>query len=144
MLLRVATRDDVPRIVGLMRELAAFEKLAGPDDHAALRLTADLGARYQAWVAEDGGAVVAYALVHETYSTFAAKPVLWLEDLYVTPGARRKGLATALLREVQAEARRRGCARVAWAVLDWNVDAQRLYEGLGAQRKPWLWYELPV
>lgn len=128
-------------MVQLMRELAAFEKLPGPDAEGERRLAADFGARYHGLVAEDGRAIVAYAIVYETYSNFLARPVLWLEDVYVTPASRRGGVATALLREVAREARRRGCARVAWAVLDWNVDAQRFYERLGATRQPWLWYQ---
>lgn len=137
-----ATRADVPDIVRLMRELAQFEKLPGPDGHAEARLANDLGRRFDAWVAQVGNDIVAYALAYETYSTFAAKPVLWLEDLYVTPRVRRSGIARDLMTEVGREASRRDCARVTWAVLDWNAEAIRFYEKLGATRKPWVWYEM--
>lgn len=142
MQIRRATRADMPAILELIRELAEFEKLPPPDGAGYARLIQDLGRRFDAFVAIEGAQTVAYAIVYETYSSFAAKPALWLEDVYVTPAARRKGVGKALLAEVAREAKRRGCVRVAWAVLDWNVDAQKMYDALGAQRKPWLWYEL--
>lgn len=144
MVVRRASRADMPAILDLIRELAEFEKLPPPDGAGYARLLQDLGRRFDAFVAVEDGRAVAYAIVYETYSSFAAKPVLWLEDVYVTPSHRRRGVGKALLAEVQREAARRGCVRVAWAVLDWNVEAQRMYDALGATKKPWLWYELPV
>lgn len=140
--IRRATRADMPDILELVRELATFEKLTPPDGAAYARLLRDLGTRFDAFVAQDEGKTVAYAIVYETYSSFAAKPVLWLEDVYVTPSFRRKGIGHLLLAEVAREAMRRGCARVAWAVLDWNTDAMKMYDALGATKKPWVWYEL--
>ena len=136
--LRRATPSDMPQVVRLMRELAEFEKLPGPDEAAAARLADDLGRRFDAFVAQREGDVVGYALTYETYSTFLARPLLYLEDLYVTPSARRAGVARALMREVAREARRRGCARVAWAVLDWNADARKFYARLGARETEWV------
>lgn len=141
---RRATRADMPAILDLIRELAKFEKLPPPDGAGYARLIQDLGRRFDAFVAVEEGKTVAYAIIYETYSSFAAKPVLWLEDVYVTPSARRRGVGRSLLEEAQREAERRGCARVAWAVLDWNIEAQKMYDALGATKKPWLWYELPV
>lgn len=140
---RRATRADMPNVLELLRELASFEKLAPPDGAGYARLIQDLGRRFDAFVAVEDGQTLAYAIVYETYSSFAAKPALWLEDVYVTPSARRKGVGKAMLEEVRREAARRGCVRVAWAVLDWNVEAQKMYDALGATRKPWLWYEIP-
>ena len=139
---RRAARADMPDILELVRELATFEKLTPPDGAAYARLLRDLGTRFDAFVAVEEGKTIGYAIVYETYSTFAAKPVLWLEDVYVTPSMRRKGVGHELLAEVAREAQRRGCARVAWAVLDWNVDAMKMYDALGATKKPWVWYEL--
>lgn len=156
--IRRATRADMPDILELVRELATFEKLTPPDGAAYARLLRDLGTRFDAFVAierparettepagsvgKEEGKTVAYAIVYETYSSFAAKPVMWLEDVYVTPAMRRKGLGHQLLAEVAREAQRRGCARVAWAVLDWNTEAMKMYDSLGATKKPWIWYEL--
>lgn len=142
--IRRATIADLPRMVDLMRDLAEFEKMVGPDADAARRLEADFGVRYQSFVAQEVGAVVGYAIYYETYSNFLAKPVLWLEDLYVAPSARRLGVASGFMTALQNEARSRGCGRIAWAVLDWNVDAIRFYEKVGATKKDWLWYQIEL
>lgn len=138
---RRARPDDGPRFLALVQELAAYEKLPGPTPDAEARLLQDAFGprpRYDLFLAERDGAVVAYAVVFETYSTFLAKPLLYLEDVYVTPAARRHGVATAMMRFLAAEALRRGCGRLSWVVLDWNVDAQRFYERMGARRsKDW-------
>lgn len=135
--IRRARPEDGPRFLALVQELAAYEKLAGPTPEAEARLLADAFGprpRYDLFVAEAEGQVVAYAVVFETYSTFLAKPVLYLEDIYVTPSARRGGVATAMMRFLAGEALRRGCGRLTWVVLDWNVDAQRFYERMGGAR----------
>lgn len=144
MRVRPATPEDLPGVVALMRELAAFERMAGPDDEAARRLAEDPFARRRidVLVGEAEGETVAYAVLLETYSTFAARPVLYLEDLYVTPAARRSGVATAMMRAVAQEALRRGCARVAWIVLDWNEPARRFYAALGAKETTWVTCQL--
>lgn len=142
--IRRARPDDGPAFLALVHELASYEKLAGPTPEAEARLLRDAFGerrRFDLFVAEEDGRIVAYAAAFETYSTFLARPVLYLEDLYVTPAARRTGVATALLRELAREAVRRGCARMSWVVLDWNVDAQKFYERLGAARSQgWLPY----
>lgn len=135
--IRRARPQDGPRFLALVQELAAYERLPGPTPDAEARLLEDAFGprpRYDLFLAEVEGSVVAYAVAFETYSTFLATPVLYLEDVYVTPAARRGGVATALLRFLAAEALRRGCGRLTWVVLDWNVDAQRFYERLGARR----------
>src|SRR5262245_19117837 len=126
--IRPARPEDGPALVALVRALAEFEELAAPDPEAEVRLVADaLGPqrRLEVWVAEDdGGEVVGYAATFTTYSTFRARPTLFLEDLFVHPRARRRGIATAFMARLRAEAERRGCGRFEWMVLDWNVDAQ--------------------
>jgi GNAT superfamily N-acetyltransferase len=89
---------------------------------------------FEARVAELEGRVVAYAIFFTTYSTFRARPTLFLEDLFVHPSGRRRGVATTMLRHLQELAVRRGCGRFEWMVLDWNAEAQRLYDGIGAKR----------
>lgn len=87
----------------------------------------------EALLAERDGEAVGYAIFHPTYSTFRGRPGLYLEDLYVTEGARGTGAGIRLLAEVAATARRRGCHQVAWSVLDWNRSAIDFYERLGAR-----------
>jgi len=136
---RRAVPADGPAYVALVRALADFEKLPAPDDAAAARLVADAFAnppRYELWVGELDGEIVAYAVTFPTYSTFRARPTLFLEDLFVHPRGRRAGVATAVLARLRDEAVQRGCGRFEWFVLDWNVDAQALYARIGAVEQP--------
>ena len=136
--IRPARAADGPRIALLIRMLARFENLPEPDDEAARRLSHDAfeTGRIELWVAEEGGEVVAYAACFTSYSTFRARPTLFLEDLFVDPSARRRGIATAMLARLRAEAEARGCGRFEWMVLDWNLEAQKLYAGIGARMLP--------
>ncbi|RKP56472.1 GNAT family N-acetyltransferase [Pararobbsia silviterrae] len=137
--IRFARADDARAIHGLIAELADFERLtdllvATPE---SLRdaLAGDTP-RVECLVAERDGVVVAYALFFHNYSTFLGRRGLYLEDLYVSPAARRAGLATALLRKLAAIAVERRCARFEWTVLDWNTAAIAFYESLGATVLP--------
>lgn len=138
-LLRSAVPTDVPAIVGLIRELAEFEKLEHLMQATPETLAPHLfGPRpaAEAVVAEADGQVVAFALFFTNFSTFLAKPGLYLEDLYVQPAWRGQGLGKALLRHLGALAVERGCGRFEWSVLDWNAPAIALYESMGATVMP--------
>ncbi|HEX9104528.1 MAG TPA: GNAT family N-acetyltransferase [Polyangia bacterium] len=133
-IIRAADARDLPSVVGLVRALADFEKLPGPDEAAARRLADDFAAgRYSLLVAEEAGSVIGYALYFFTYSTFLAQPSLYLEDLFVHPSGRGRGIGERFMRALAREAVRHGCGRFEWAVLDWNVDAQKFYRRLGAE-----------
>jgi GNAT superfamily N-acetyltransferase len=132
---RPATPADLPAIVGLIRELAVFEQL----EHLVVVTPESLlphlfGARpaAEAVVVEMDGAVVAFALFFTNFSTFLGKPGLYLEDLYVQPAFRGRGLGKALLKHLGALAVSRDCGRFEWSVLDWNENAIRFYEKMGA------------
>ena len=136
--IRRATREDGPAVLDLIRSLARFEKLPPPDEAAEQRLLRDAFAtsppRFELWVAVDGGdQVVAYAATFESYSTFLARPSLFLEDLFVHPSARRQGIARRILEHLRTEAQARGCGRFEWLVLSWNEDARSLYRAIGAR-----------
>jgi GNAT superfamily N-acetyltransferase len=90
----------------------------------------------EAVVAEVQGRVVAFALFFTNFSTFLGRPGLYLEDLYVQPGHRGRGLGKALLQHLGALAVERGCGRFEWTVLDWNESAIRFYEKMGADVMP--------
>ena len=139
-IIRAAAAPDLPSVVGLVRALAEFEKLPGPDEAAARRLSDDFAAgRYSLLVADDGGRIVGYAIYFFTYSTFLARQSLYLEDLFVHPDARGRGVGERFMRALAAEAERRGCGRFEWTVLDWNVNAQSFYKRLGAEILPGWW-----
>ena len=134
--IREARPGDVPVIAALIRALAEYEKLADSchADEAALREHL-FGARpyVEAIVAEDGGAPAGFALFFHNYSTFLTKPGIYLEDLFVKPELRGRGIGRALLARLAALAMERGCGRLEWAVLDWNAPAIGFYESLGAR-----------
>ncbi len=137
--LRPATAADIPFITACIRELADFEGLSHQVTGRAEDLERHLFGepRYcQATIAEWDGEPAAYTLSFFNYSTFRMQPGLYLEDLYVRPGFRRRGIATALLRHLARQAVDLGCARFEWSVLDWNANAIATYEGLGATILP--------
>ncbi|HVK89563.1 MAG TPA: GNAT family N-acetyltransferase [Kofleriaceae bacterium] len=133
--IRFATVEDVPAILCFIKDLAAYERLAHEvtADEAQLRATL-FGPRPHAEVliAEVEGSPVGFALFFESYSTFLAKPGLYLEDLFVRPPARKQGVGRALLSALARIAVQRHYGRFEWSVLDWNEPALRLYRSLGA------------
>jgi GNAT superfamily N-acetyltransferase len=134
-LIRVAREDDVPAIHALIVELAEYERLTSllvATEASLLAALAGDQPRVECLVAEHEGAVVAYAMYFHNFSSFLSRRGLYLEDLYVSPGARRLGIATALLRRLAAIALERECARFEWTVLDWNQSAIDFYENIGA------------
>ena len=137
--LRPATPADVPAIVGLIRELAEFEKLTHLVVVTPESLLPQLfGPRpaAEALVVEHAGTVVGFALFFTNFSTFLGKPGLYLEDLYVQPAHRGAGLGKALLQQLASLAVARGCGRFEWSVLDWNRNAIDFYEKMGATVMP--------
>jgi GNAT superfamily N-acetyltransferase len=138
--LRAAQPRDLDGIVGLITELAQFEHLTHLLEVTPAKLRPHLfGERpvAECLVAEgEGGALVAFALFFTNFSTFLARPGLYLEDLYVQPAHRGQGIGRALLQRLGALAVERGCGRFEWSVLDWNVNAIRFYEGMGAELLP--------
>jgi GNAT superfamily N-acetyltransferase len=146
--LRPATAVDGPAVIGLITALADFEKLPPPDEAGRARLLEHgFGPkpRFETWLATvpDSAAPVGYVLVFETYSTFEARPSLYIEDLFVLPAYRKLGIGTALLELCRRLARERGCGRMEWTCLDWNKRAQCVYESLGATpMKEWILYRL--
>jgi GNAT superfamily N-acetyltransferase len=132
---RAATAQDVPLVLAFIRELAVYERL----EHQVVATQADLttalfGARPYAEVvfACLDGREVGFALFFHNFSTFRGKPGIYLEDLFVRPESRGRGVGKRLLAWLAALALERGCARLDWAVLDWNEPSIGFYKGLGA------------
>lgn len=137
--LRPAEPRDVPAIVGLIEELAEFEQLSHLLQLDAAKLHPHLfGAKpvVEALVGEIAGEVVGFALYFTNFSTFLAKPGLYLEDLYVRRAHRGSGMGRALLTRLAEIAVERDYGRFEWSVLDWNEDAIRFYEKMGASVMP--------
>lgn len=142
--IRPARPEDTGAIYGLIGELADFENLrhevTGTEKmlHDSLFGTTPT-AEALVGSADGSDAVHGYAIVFSTFSTFLLKPGLWLEDVYVTPAQRGRGLGRGLLLAVAQLAVERDCGRLEWNVLDWNEPAQQLYASVGAElKREWL------
>jgi GNAT superfamily N-acetyltransferase len=136
------TRRDAPVIVELIRGLAAYERRSHQVKVTADRVRRDgFGRRryFETLICRRGGRPVGFALYVFTYSTFGARPSLYLEDLFVRPEERGRGAGRALLAALARIAVRHGCGRMEWTVLDWNTPSIRFYERLGARlRRDWV------
>lgn len=136
--IRRATRDDAEGFLRLVDELAEFERLDPPDEAARRRLVEDAFGprpRIEVYIAHvDGGEnPVAYAIVLETYSSFLARPTLYLEDIYLTPDHRGTGLGDDFLRFLARRAIDADCGRIEGIVLGWNERARAFYRRHGVQ-----------
>ena len=134
--IRPARREDVVLLLSLFAELAEYEQLGHLLSADERKLAEALfGERpvAEALIAERDGHVAGYAVFFTTFSSFLARPGIWLEDLFVRPPHRRFGVGRALLCAVAALTRERGGERLEWAALDWNELALGFYHGLGAR-----------
>ncbi len=148
--IRPATPADIPLILQLIRELAEYERdpaavVATPElirqhlfgdslsGHAHLNGASRTGPVAECLIGEVDSAAQGFALFFHNFSTWRGRPGLYLEDLFVRPAARGHGLGKALLIELARIARDRNCARMEWAVLDWNTPAIEFYKSLGAK-----------
>jgi len=133
--LRSAKKENIDLIVQYIKELAAFEKLS----HECF-VSADLiekwlfgdAPRAECVLAEWEGKPAGFALYFYNFSTFLAKPGIYIEDVFVRPDFRRKGIARNIFRYLAQKAVSEGCGRIEWWVLDWNEEAIRFYQSLGA------------
>jgi GNAT superfamily N-acetyltransferase len=134
--IRPAGVEDVPVILGLIRELATYER--APDEVTATEeqlVDVLFGEKPVAEVllAFEGKSPVGFAVFFHNFSTWLGRPGLYLEDLFVKPEKRGKGYGRALLVDLAKVARERGCGRMEWAVLNWNEPAIKFYRALGAK-----------
>lgn len=142
LVIRKALREDVPAVLALVKQLAAYER--EPDAVVAteedfLRDGFGETPAFQVLVAEEDGQVVGFAFYFFSYSTWVGRRCLYLEDLFVEPAHRGRGAGLALMRALAREALANECRRFVWQVLDWNAPAIAFYESLGAKvLKEWL------
>jgi len=140
--IRPATKDDTGEILNFIRALAAYER--EPDavqatEEDLLRHGFGHNPYYACLIAEQDGAPAGFALYFFDYSTWLGKPGLYLEDIFVHPEYRGRGIGKALLQRLAGVALEKGCARMKWEVLDWNTPAIEFYSSMGAElQREWL------
>jgi GNAT superfamily N-acetyltransferase len=137
--IRSAAPDDIPLILDFIRGLAEYERLSHEVEATPALLRASLFPESGRPAAEcvlafEEGSPAGFAVFFTSFSTFLARPGLYLEDIFVIPERRGRGVGTALLLHLARLANERGCGRMEWSVLDWNESAITFYEGLGARR----------
>ena len=146
LLIRQGRKTDGRALLSLIDALANFEKLKKPNEAARARLLQDTfgkNKRYDTFLAFLNNHAIGYAIYFETYSSFLALPTLYLEDIFVLPQHRHRGIGMKLFQECVAEAKRRRCGRMEWMVLDWNTNAINFYKKIDAiQLKEWLPFRL--
>ena len=146
--IRKATRSDFEDIFKLICELAEYEKLPPPDKNARKRLFRDAFSKkplYKILIAENKKVIIGYAFYYFTYSSFLASKTLYLEDIYVVPEFRFKGIGKLFLNKLTDIAKKKQCGRMEWCVLNWNKPAIRFYEKLGAKPlNEWTYYRLTL
>lgn len=134
--IRTATEKDIPAIFLLIKELAEYEKLSDQIETTEDELNKTLFGEnkfVEILLAEYDGKIVGQAIFFKNFSTFLGKPGIYLEDLYVKPEMRGKGIGKALLDKIILLAKERDYGRVEWSVLDWNVPAIDFYKKIGAK-----------
>ncbi|MDD2878400.1 MAG: GNAT family N-acetyltransferase [Acidiphilium sp.] len=133
--LRAATPADTDAVLALVHDLAVYERAPNAVDMTAPMLHAALfGDRPLAHaIVAEATEILGFAVYFTSFSTWTGKAGLYLEDLFVKPEARGRGIGKALLRHLATEAIRRDCARLEWQVLDWNEPAIAFYQSLGAE-----------
>ena len=135
--IRTATKQDAETVISLINALSLYEKQKELSAEVRARLLHDGfddPKKFTTLLAELDGKALGYALFFEMYSSFLAKPILYLEDLFVLPEARSHGVGLALLKACAAEAIARGCCLMEWTVLDWNKLAIDFYQKIGAEQ----------
>ena len=146
LVIRQTSKEDIPLIYKLIRELAVYEKLSDTVTADEKLLEKNMfGKNRYAYVviAEYEGKAVGQALYFYNFSTFKGKPGIYLEDLYVRPEYRNKGIGKALLNYLIELAKENDCGRVEWVVLDWNESAINFYKSLGAEpMNDWIVFRL--
>lgn len=144
--IRKAKKKDSEEILRLINELAEFEKLIPPDRKARKRLIKDAFSRnppFRILLAETEGKLIGYAFYLYTYSSFLARKTLYLEDIFISEKFRNLGAGKMFFNELTKLARKNKCGRMEWVVLDWNVNAIRFYDNLGANElKEWKTYRM--
>ena len=139
------TEKTIPEFLYLLEKLAGYEHLDPPDEGARLRLKTVIGhnnPEFEGYIGRLGDEPVGFVTFCFTYSTFLARPTLYLEDIFVLEQYRGRGFGTHLFNFCRNQALIRGCGRMDWMVLMWNKPSIQFYEKIGAKQLGWYTYRL--
>ncbi|MEK6968444.1 MAG: GNAT family N-acetyltransferase [Nanoarchaeota archaeon] len=142
-----AQKKDAHTLIELTKELAKFEKLKGPNVPESRRLAKNCfeDKMFDFYLAKFGNKTVGGIVLYMTYSTFLARPTLYIEDLFILPKYRGKSFGKNLFLFAKQLAKKRGCGRMEWNVLRWNKKAIGFYKKMGAKNlDEWQWYRLQI
>ncbi len=146
LLLRDATREDLALVLHFIRALADYENLSHEvkaDEAVLEKFLFGEPRRAEALIAEQDGRPVGFAVWYYSYSTFLGRPSLYVEDVFVEPVARGRGIGRAIFAHLAARALAQGCGRMEWSVLDWNAPSIAFYRSIGARpREGWTLQQL--
>jgi GNAT superfamily N-acetyltransferase len=129
----------------LVEKLAIYEKLTPPDEDAKARLEKDglsEHPKYQAYLGKLDDKYVTYVIFFFNYSSFAAKPLMYIEDIFVLEEYRRQGIGSTMFKFCVKHAQDHDCGRIEWCVLNWNEPGIKFYEKMGAQKLDWTFFRL--
>jgi GNAT superfamily N-acetyltransferase len=144
--LRDAGREDLHLVLRFIQALADYERLSHEvtaDAATLARFLFEEPRRAEALIAEWDGEPVGFAVWYYSFSTFLGRPSLYVEDVFVNPDARGRGIGKAIFAHLAARALAQGCGRMEWSVLDWNVPSIAFYRSLGARpREGWTLQQL--
>ncbi|MDR2847811.1 MAG: GNAT family N-acetyltransferase [Bacteroidales bacterium] len=142
-IIRKATEKDIPVILSLINELAVYEKLSVIADENSLHEWIFEKEKAEVLIGEYNGLPIGYAVYFHNFSTFLGRAGIYLEDIYVKPDFRGKGLGKAFFKKVAATAVERGCGRMEWTCLDWNLTSIDFYRAMGAEQlNEWLLFRI--
>lgn len=139
------TETNFDDFLYLVEKLAAYEKLSPPNEDEKVRLKHDgLGEdpKYLAYLGKIADKYVAYVIYYFNYSSFVAKPLMYIEDIYVLDEYRRRGIGTKMLEFCVQQASKQDCGRIEWCVLNWNEPALQFYAKNGAKKLDWTFFRL--
>ena len=146
--IRKAKKSDSKEVLKLIRELAGFEKLVPPDKAATKRLIREAFSGrppFHILIAQCNKEVIGYAFYLFTFSSFLARRTLYLEDIFISEKYRSKGAGKLFFKKLIQLAKKNKCGRMEWVVLDWNINAIKFYDNLGAKElKEWKTYRLEL
>jgi GNAT superfamily N-acetyltransferase len=140
--IKKVTLDNFNEFLFLINKLAEYEKLNSPDKQAIQRLKKDCQKKYFAYIGYLNNYPIAYTIFFYNYSSFLAKPILYIEDIFILKEFRKQGFGRKIFEFILKQAKKSKVGRVEWCVLNWNKPALRFYDKMNAQKLPWTFYRI--